>query len=153
MRRKLHIVSIKDSFNANVQYCQLDSIGKNRSSIRPISSICISLAIFNNILGPGWKLFYLIDSFYLVNREFFRRSDKQNCLSAICISLATLKNISRYSGTRVEASLFARFVLFGEQRIFQTIRQVKFSICHLHLISETYKYFTIFLEPGRSLSV
>ena len=30
------------------------------------------------------------------------------------ISLATLRNISRYSGTRVEACLFDRFVLFGE---------------------------------------
>ena len=33
-------------------------------------------------------------------------------LSDICISLATLRNSSPYSGTRVEACLFDRFVRF-----------------------------------------
>ena len=33
--------------------------------------------------------------------------------------------------------LFDRFVLFGEQRYFWTIRQVEFSIRQLHLISES----------------
>ena len=48
--------------------------------------------------------------------------------------------------------LFDRFVLFGEQRNLWTIRQVEFSICHLHLISDTQKYFTIFWNQGGSLS-
>lgn len=34
----------------------------------------ILLEIFQDILGPGWKL--LIDSFYLANMEFFGRSDE-----------------------------------------------------------------------------
>ena len=90
--------------------------------------------------------FYLIDSFYLTNRDFLGRSARKSFLSAICISLATLKNISRYSGTRVEACLFDRFVLLGEWRIFWTIRQVEFSICYLHLISDT--IFRDILGPG-----
>ena len=34
-----------------------------------------------------------------------------------------------------ETCLFDRFVVFGEQRIFGTIRQVEFSNCHLHLLA------------------
>ena len=74
----------------------------------------LPFASHHDILGPGWKLVYLIDLFYLANREFLGRSAKESFLSAICISLATLRNISRYSGTRVEACLFDRLVLFGE---------------------------------------
>ena len=71
--------------------------------------------IFHDILGPGLKLVYLIDSFYLANREVFGRSDKKSFPSDICISfIATIRNIPRYSGSRVEACLFDRFVLFGE---------------------------------------
>ena len=84
-----------------VQYCQVDSIGENRSFI--------------------WQI--------------------------------RLRNISRYSGTRVEACLFDRFVLFDELRIFWTIPQVECSIWHSHLISDTSKYFTIFWDPGWSLSI
>ena len=51
------------------------------------------LEIFYDILGSGWKLVYLTDLFYLANRELFGRSDKWSCLSDICISLATLRNI------------------------------------------------------------
>ena len=58
--------------------------------------------------------FYSTDLFYLAKREFFERSAKESFLSAICISLTTVRNISRYSWTRVEACLFDRFVLFGE---------------------------------------
>ena len=40
-----------------------------------LSAICISLTtlskIFHDIMGPGWKLVYLIDLFSLANREFF----------------------------------------------------------------------------------
>ena len=49
----------------------------------------------------------MIDLFYLANGEFFGRSDKKSFLSAICISLATLRT----------------------------------------------EYFTIFWDPGRSLSI
>ena len=49
------------------------------------------------------------------------------------IDIMIFCNIAPHS--RVEACLFDRFVLFGEQRIFGTIRQLEFSICHLHLIS------------------
>ena len=33
-----------------------------------------TIYIFHDILGPGWKLLYLIDSFYLENRVLFGRS-------------------------------------------------------------------------------
>ena len=74
--------------------------------------------IFHDILGPGWKLVYLIDSFYLANREFLGRSARSSFLSAICFSLTALRDISRYFRTRVEACLFDRFVCFGDQIIF-----------------------------------
>ena len=56
----------------------------------PFASHQRHLEIFHDILGPGWRLVYLIDLLYLANREFFL-----------------------------------------------TIRQVEFSICHLHLIKDT----------------
>ena len=49
----------------------------------------------------------------------------------------------------MEACLFDRFVLFGEYRIFGTIRQVEFSVCHLHLISDTWKYINNSLHLAR----
>ena len=45
--------------------------------------------------------------------------------------------------------IFDRFVLFGEQKKFWTIRQVVFSICHLHLISDT--IFHDVVGPGLKL--
>ena len=70
------------------------------------------------------------DSFVLFGEERIFGTIRQIKFSiCICISLATLRNISQYSGTQVEAFLFDQFVLFGEQIIFGTIRQIKFSIC------------------------
>ena len=40
----------------------------------PFASHKRHLEIFHDILGPGWKLVYLIDSFSLANREFLGRS-------------------------------------------------------------------------------
>ena len=45
----------------------------------------LTLIIIHDILGPGWKLVYLIDSFYLANRELLGRSAKYSFPSAICI--------------------------------------------------------------------
>ena len=47
---------LKSSASIHVQYCQLDSIGKNRSSIRPICSIW---RIENFLDDPTSRVFYL----------------------------------------------------------------------------------------------
>ena len=83
--------------------------GESMHSFRSGCSITLSLLGVTSeevARHVGWRS--------LDTAEYYSIGSPIRPISSICISLATLRNISRYSGSRVEACLFHPFVLFGE---------------------------------------
>ena len=97
----------------HVQYCQLDSIGKNRSCSRPICSI--------------WR----IKKFSIRQLHLISGSDPLKvCRFSPFVQFCELKIL--FTTYHVEF----RFIRFNEWKILRWIRHILFSIRKLHLISE-----------------